>query len=88
MCLHKPLPMCTPSVPVGREQGLDAPVTDTARLRSTTQRLYLLTSASSPVQARVLGGLKVGPKRLFLSPGVRRDHTMLLRLTRLTMGAA
>ncbi|KAG2442148.1 hypothetical protein HYH02_009636 [Chlamydomonas schloesseri] len=46
-------------------QGLGAPVTDIYRLRSTDQRLYLYMYRESR-KTVVLGGLKVGSKRLFV----------------------
>lgn len=46
-------------------QGLGAPVTDIYKLRSTDQRLYLYMYRQSN-KTVVLGGLKVGTKRLFM----------------------
>lgn len=50
---------------VDTTQGLGAPVTDIYRLRSTDQRLYLYMYRESR-KTVVLGGLKVGSKRLFV----------------------
>jgi hypothetical protein len=47
-------------------QGLKAPITDIWRLRSSDQRLYLQTAAAPAGCCVVLGGLKVGKKKLFL----------------------
>ncbi|GMH40365.1 hypothetical protein BSKO_08269 [Bryopsis sp. KO-2023] len=47
-------------------QGLPRPVTDSVRLRSTDQSLYLLCEKSGKRRTRVLGGLKTGRKKLFL----------------------
>ncbi|PNH04963.1 Alpha-tubulin N-acetyltransferase [Tetrabaena socialis] len=49
-------------------QGLHAPVTDIYRLRSTDQRLYLYMYRQS-TKTVVLGGLKVGTKRLYVRTG-------------------
>ncbi|KAG2434622.1 hypothetical protein HXX76_007517 [Chlamydomonas incerta] len=49
-------------------QGLGAPITDIYRLRSTDQRLYLYMYRESR-KTVVLGGLKVGSKRLFVRTG-------------------
>ncbi|KXZ54642.1 hypothetical protein GPECTOR_4g708 [Gonium pectorale] len=46
-------------------QGLQAPVTDIHRLRTTDQRLYLYMYRQS-TKTVILGGLKVGTKRLFV----------------------
>lgn len=46
-------------------QGLSAPITDMIRLRGTDQRLYLYASPC-PGGMKVLGGLKVGLKKLFI----------------------
>ncbi|GLC67239.1 hypothetical protein PLESTF_000532300 [Pleodorina starrii] len=46
-------------------QGLQTPVTDIHRLRTTDQRLYLYMYRQSS-KTVVLGGLKVGTKRLYL----------------------
>lgn len=47
-------------------QGLRAPITDIWRLRSSDQRLYLQTAASAAGSCTLLGGLKVGGKKLFI----------------------
>jgi len=49
-------------------QGLRTPVTDIYRLRSSDQRLYLhiLPAAINSSSCTVLGGLKIGRKKLFL----------------------
>lgn len=47
-------------------QGLRAPITDIWRLRSTDQLLYLQTAAAPSGSCTVLGGLKVGKKKLFM----------------------
>lgn len=47
-------------------QGLRAPITDIWRLRSSDQRLYLHTAAAPAGCCVVLGGLKVGKKKLFM----------------------
>ncbi|GLI67225.1 hypothetical protein VaNZ11_011162, partial [Volvox africanus] len=46
-------------------QGLQTPVTDIHRLRTTDQRLYLYMYRQS-TKTVVLGGLKVGTKRLYV----------------------
>jgi len=47
-------------------QALRAPITDIWKLRSSDQRLYLQTAAAPAGCCVVLGGLKVGRKKLFL----------------------
>jgi hypothetical protein len=50
-----------------RLQGLRAPITDIWRLRSSDQRLYLQTSETNkPGSTLLVGGLKVGKKKLFI----------------------
>lgn len=46
-------------------QGLGAPITDIYRLRSTDQRLYLYATRN-PGGTVVMGGLKIGSKKLFV----------------------
>jgi hypothetical protein len=46
-------------------QGLAGPITDVYRLRSTDQRLYLYATRHAG-NTLLLGGLKVGKKRLFV----------------------
>lgn len=46
-------------------QGLGAPITDIYKLRGTDQRLYLYATRQ-PGSTVVLGGLKIGTKKLFL----------------------
>lgn len=47
-------------------QGLKAPITDAWKLRSSDQRLYLQTEQALSGCCVVLGGLKVGKKKLFM----------------------
>jgi hypothetical protein len=52
---------------VCRLQGLRAPITDIWKLRSSDQRLYLQTAdAGAPGSSVLVGGLKVGKKKLFI----------------------
>ena len=52
-----------------KAQGLPAPITSTARLRKSQDRVYLAAEGS-----RCLGMLRVGRKRLFLHDAAGRMH--------------
>jgi hypothetical protein len=65
MCLCCLVASCAHLHPVFM-QGLKAPITEIWRLRSSDQRLYLQTADAPAGSCVVLGGLKVGKKKLFL----------------------
>lgn len=71
------LPPCEPL------QSLGAPITDIWRLKSTDQRLYLYAVRRSSGTS-VLGGIKIGKKKLFIRTvsSSREAHWLWFRALR------
>eukprot|EP00045_Choanoeca_perplexa_P006501 m.55699 g.55699 ORF g.55699 m.55699 type:complete len:106 (-) comp13658_c0_seq27:1118-1435(-) len=52
-----------------RAQQLGAPITSIAKLRGTDHRVYLLSHQLEDGERRIIGLLKTGSKKLFLTVG-------------------